>query len=103
VQGSILGPFVYAIFLLPVFSIEDLSSFTDDTFIPRRNKFISELIRAIIKSLKAITKWSRQSGFKVHKTKMCFFVTQVARPITLQIDNVENESKNAMNVINPTK
>jgi hypothetical protein len=33
VQGSILGPVLYAIFVSPLFMIEDLDLFADDSFI----------------------------------------------------------------------
>jgi hypothetical protein len=34
VQGSILGPVLYAMFIAPVFEIEKLFSFADDKFVP---------------------------------------------------------------------
>jgi hypothetical protein len=34
VQGSILGPVFYAIFIAPVFKIENLYAFADDKFVP---------------------------------------------------------------------
>ena len=33
VQGSILGPILYAIFVSPLFDLTDLSNFADDNFI----------------------------------------------------------------------
>jgi hypothetical protein len=37
VQGSILGPVLYAIFVSPLFDIETFLSYADDTFIPKSN------------------------------------------------------------------
>ena len=35
IQGSILGPILYAIFVWPLFDLTDLSKFADDHFISR--------------------------------------------------------------------
>jgi hypothetical protein len=35
VQGSILGPYLHAIFVAPLFDLEFFFAFADDTFIPR--------------------------------------------------------------------
>jgi hypothetical protein len=37
VQGSILGSVLYAIFVSPLFDLEEWVAFADDTFIPRKN------------------------------------------------------------------
>jgi hypothetical protein len=37
-QGSILGPVLYAIFVSPLFDLNDLTACSDDTFIPICNK-----------------------------------------------------------------
>jgi hypothetical protein len=43
VQRSILGPIIFAIFDLPLFDIEDVSSFANDTYTKRSNKIQTEL------------------------------------------------------------
>jgi hypothetical protein len=75
VQGSILGAVLYSIFISPVFEIEELYVFADDSFIPRWNTSFPELIYDIEKSLESITKWLRKSRPKVNenKTKLCLF------------------------------
>ena len=75
VQGSILGPILYAIFVSPMFDVCELSSFADDNFIPRCNKDLPPLINDMERSLDSITKWLIQSGMKVNnnKTEICFF------------------------------
>jgi hypothetical protein len=44
VQGSILGPVLYAIFISPVFELEPMLAFADDTFITRVGEDKSALI-----------------------------------------------------------
>ncbi len=75
VQGSILGPVLYALFVSPLFNIEPHSAFADDSYILRWKNSLPELISDLEKSLEAITKWLRDSGLKVNqaKTDLCLF------------------------------
>ena len=45
VQGSILGPILYAIFISPLFDIENLTCFADDNFPLAWNKCKTELVK----------------------------------------------------------
>ena len=75
VQGSILGPVLYAIFVSPVFDIAELSAFADDTFIPRSDSYLPRLIVDIEKTLEQITGWLKKSSLIVNqaKTESCLF------------------------------
>ena len=75
IQGSILGPILYAIFVAPLFDLETLSNYADDNYIVRWNPHIESLIVDMKKTLKSITKWLKDSGLKVNeaKTEMCLF------------------------------
>ncbi len=44
VQGLILGPVLYALFVSPLFEIEDFSAYADDTYIPRWNDCLETLV-----------------------------------------------------------
>ena len=44
VQGSILGPFLYAIFVSPLFDLTNITNFADDNFIVRCNSLLQVLI-----------------------------------------------------------
>ena len=56
-------------FVSPVFEIEPLLAFADDTFIARVGGNKQELIKDMEKSLEAITKWLRRSGLKINVTR----------------------------------
>ena len=66
IQGSRLGPILYAILVSPLFDLEKMSNYADDNFIIRINKFLPELINDMEKSLEAIPKWLKKSGLKVN-------------------------------------
>ena len=84
VQGSILGPILYAIFVSPVFDQEDLFAFADDTFILRMGTNVSFAVNKMEVSIAAIIKWMRQSGLKINenKSEVCtFYKHELVQPI----------------------
>ena len=78
VQGSILGPILYTIFVSPIFDFEIMSNYVDDNYAIRWNMSVEALIIDMKKSFEAITKWLRDSGLKVNdtKTEICMHVPQ---------------------------
>jgi hypothetical protein len=101
VQGSILGPVLYAIFVSPMFDIDFFLSFTDDTFILKTNICKRTLIEDMEKSLESLTKWLKISGLKVNnnKTELCLFYKNNIAPITITLDGVTINSANNINVL----
>ena len=101
IQGSRLGPILYAIFVSPLFDLEKMSNYADDNFIIRFNKTISVLINDMEKSLEAITKWLKKSGLKVNenKTEACLFHRTSNIKVTIMVNNSKITSKNNMNVL----
>lgn len=104
VQGSILGPILYAIYVSPLFDLHNLTNFADDNFIVRWNKQMPELITDLEKSLEAITKWLRGSGLVVNdsKTEFCLFNRLDQPQVTIKLFNSDIKSKNTMNVLGVT-
>ena len=101
VQGSVLGPVLYAIFVSPLFDIKQVLSFADDSFNVESNKDKSTLIKDMEKSLEAITKWLKKSGMKVNqeKTELCLFYKNDTAGISLRLHNVLVKSKKEINVL----
>ena len=101
IQGSILGPILYAIFVAPVFDLEVFLAFADDSYVTKCNKSLELLMVDMKKSLEAITKWLRQSGLKVNqaKTDLCLFFKRDCRPIEIIIDNCVLTSSKVINVL----
>ena len=75
IQGSILGPILYAIYVAPLFDLSDLSNFADDNFILTFNEKFFLAMSEMESKLKTITKWLTDSGLKVNesKTELCHF------------------------------
>ena len=75
IQGSILGPILYAIYVSPLFDLTDLSNFADDNFAItwHSNKQMATLLMQ--EKLEIMSNWLKQSGLKVNesKTELCLF------------------------------
>ena len=104
VQGSILGPILYAIFVSPLFDLTKLTLYADDNYIVRWNAILELLIDDMKTSLEMIIKWLRQSGLKVNdtKTEICVFHRNDPPAVTLNINNNIVKSKNSINVLGIT-
>ena len=104
VQGSILGPILYAMFVSPLFDLAKMTKFADDNFIIKCNKFLHELIVDMKQCLEMIIKWLKDSGLKVNdsKTEICLFHKSDVRSINITINEVIITSKRTMNVLGIT-
>ena len=96
VQGSILGPILYAIYVTPLFDLYNLTNFADDNFIVRWNSHRGSLIVDLESSLMNITKWLRGSGLAVNesKTELCLFHRLDQPSIAINLFNSTIISKN---------
>jgi hypothetical protein len=101
VQGSILGPILYALFVSPLFDLANMTLFADDNYVVHRSRQISELLIDMKRSIDIIIKWLSQSGLKVNgeKTEICLFYRKDTAPVTLTLNGIQIQSKNTMKVL----
>ena len=101
IQGSILGPILYAIYVSPLFDLTDLSNFADDNFAITWNPCKQNAINEMQTKLEIITTWLRKSGLKVNesKTELCLFFKRDTPPVEIILNNVSVKSKTSMNVL----
>ena len=101
VQGSILGPILYALFVAPLLDLVKLTLFADDNYIIASNDDLTALINDMKFTLEMITKWLRDSGLKVNdeKTEACLFHIRGQAQIEFEINGIIVKTKPSMNVL----
>ncbi len=101
IQGSVLGPVLYAIFVSPLFELTKITNFADDNFVVLWNKILSKLILNIEKELEMIIKWLKDSGLMVNssKTEICLFHRNDQPDVLVVISGAPVKSKKSMNVL----
>jgi hypothetical protein len=104
IQGSILGPILYALFIRPLYKITKVTTFADDNYVVKFNKEKKMALDELRKELEKIIKWLKGSGLKVNekKTELCIFHRNGNTDGSLLIDNSLITSKNEINVLGIT-
>jgi hypothetical protein len=104
IQGSILGPILYALFIRPLYRITKVTTFADDNYIIKCNKEKKIALKELGRELEKIIKWLKGSGLKVNesKTELCIFHRSNNTDGSLLVDNVLIKSKNEINVLGIT-
>ena len=100
-QGSVLGPVLFAIFISPVYEVTEMTTFADDNYLLEFDKDIMSTIGKVKMKAERVIKWLRDSGMKVNseKTELCIFSTKDVRQIEIEIDNEKILSKNSIRVL----
>ena len=101
VQGSILGPILYALFVSPLFDLTKMTLFADDNYVICRNKHLSELLQEMKETLEKIIKSLSESGLKINdsKTEMCLFYRKDCPPVTFMINGTLITSSSTIKVL----
>jgi hypothetical protein len=89
IQGSVLRPILYAIFISSFFDLTQIINFSDDNFVIKFNFQINILIVNKEKELEMIITWLKDSGLKVNKRKNKFslFHHNYSHKVTIKIQN----------------
>ena len=101
VQGSILGPVLFNLFLSPLLEKEDMTSYADDSYLIKANKTKEVALRRLQFQCKKVEKWMTGSGLKVNigKTELVIFHRMDATVGTIQLNGFEIVSKKEMSVL----
>jgi len=90
VQGSVLGPVLFAIFISPLFDKVDASSYADDSYLSEKGQNLNELTNSLSRSATTLTNWFKSSGLVVNesKTELCVFHKNKKSRCTIRINDI---------------
>ena len=104
VQGSILGPVLFSLFVSPVFELQNIVAYADDTYTLTSSRSKENLVTNIGVALTAVTLWFRSSGLKVNedKTELAIFYKDNCNPEDVLINGTIVRTKGTIKVLGIT-
>ena len=104
VQGSILGPVLFSLFVSPLLEKEDLISYADDNYLIKGHKVKEIALQRLQFQLERVMKWLTNSGLKVNaeKTELVVFHRSDTATSTMRINGVVVKSKKEISVLGLT-
>ena len=100
-QGSVLGPVLFALFMSPIYDLVEMITYADDSYIISMDKCINRAISKVKMKVEIAINWLTQNGMKVNttKTEFCIFSTKDVTQKTVLISGVTISSKPVINVL----
>jgi hypothetical protein len=101
VQGSILGPVLFSLFVSPLLEKEDVMSYADDNYLIRGNKIKEVALQRLQFQVQKVQKWLTGSGLKVNveKTEIVIFHKKDTATTSIKLNEVEIHTKKQMSVL----
>ena len=82
VQGSILGPMLFVIFVSPLWDMIEATSFADDIYIIREGNDVVDSLQKCKESTEQAILWFKKSRLCVNEQKTEIFVITVTTLVT---------------------
>jgi len=94
VQGSVLGPILFNLFIRPLLATANSPVYADDSYYYGSSKEKSAAIETVQRKVKQAIQWMTNSGLKVNleKTEVCVFHRMATSKATIRIGNISVES-----------
>ena len=94
-------PFLYALFVSPLFELTTLTAFADDKQVMESNANLEQLINDMEQKLEMVTKWLRDSGLAVNeeKTEICLFYKQDHPTVEIALNGQRIKTKKYIKVL----
>lgn len=100
-QGSVLGPVLFALFILPIMEIDDVDVYADDNYLLKVGKSVTEARTVIESSANKLYQWLKDSGLVVNvkKTELVFFNKKLTENQSITLGDQIITSVNTMKVL----
>jgi len=96
VQGSVLGPLLFAIFIAPMFELVNVSSFADDSYLSESDHDLETMVQKLQTEANVLMGWFKSSGLVVNETKteICIFhkTKKIKKTFIIGNENIESST-----------
>ena len=101
VQGSILGPVLFALFVSPLWDIIEATTFADDNYIIGEGQSAADCIQKCKEATEKAISWFKKSGQCVNeqKTEVCIFSRNDVGANIIEINGMNIKIKHQMQVL----
>jgi hypothetical protein len=101
VQGSVLGPVLFNLFLRPLLEMTKSPAYADDSYHYGASRTKKQALEILEKKLNAAIEWIRKSGLKVNvnKTELCIFHRMDTSKGSIKVGSATVESSHQLNCL----
>lgn len=101
IQGSVMGPILFSIFIRPLLQMSGILAYADDNYIIETGNNIEELKQKLSNKVTEVIEWMKQSGLSVNiaKTELVFFHRNQKLSESLNFGTLTVNSKESMKIL----
>ena len=62
VQGSVLGPILFSLFIRPIYDLEEITTYADDNYVIKEDSNLEITLNKLKESVTFVARWLKFSG-----------------------------------------